>query len=591
MADKPAVMFATRHFLALLCCRLCVLLAVGMAALPARAAPLQVGAAPAVPMWSATTVLADPAGAYTVGQLIGQAQRFESPGGTASNLGRQAQTLWLRVPIVVEGSGPLRRVLEIDYPPLNQVDLYLVRDGRVQSHQRMGNQVAAAERAMATRTHAALLELAPGGQEILLRVQTLSSVLLPMTLRTPEDFTRHESLVQLVQGLIFGLVVCMLLYSLAHWVSLRDPVFLDYALLLLGNTVFSLAYFGIGAQYFWADWPTVSLQAAPMGIMLAVFAGTRFTRATLAVHQISPAIDLLLRLAGIMAVVGLVGTLLGLLGYRSSQTVVTALGLVVTSAVLPVAAIRARRGERVAAYMLFGWAVYSTGALTMAGLLRGFIEPTFWSQHVYPFSTMVEMAAWMAVLGLRVQAIHSNADRARVESETLRTMAHTDALTGLPNRRGLHDHLGLALRRASADRMLAVFLMDLDGFKPVNDRHGHDVGDALLVAVGQRLKTQLRGQDVVARLGGDEFVVLAAGLADEAAAMALGQKLLAAFNEPFDAAGQRCEVGLTIGVAMAPLDGHSADELLKRADAAMYAGKQRGRHCLQRGGPVVAGLA
>ena len=190
--------------------------------------------------------------------------------------------------------------------------------------------------------------------------------------------------------------------------------------------------------------------------------------------------------------------------------------------------------------------------------------------------TAIPVSYTHLVLGARVKAIHLEANRARVEGETLRSMAHTDALTGLPNRRGLQGRLAIALRGAAHDRMLAVFLMDLDGFKPVNDRFGHDVGDALLVAVGQRIQAQLRGQDVVARLGGDEFVVLAAGLADEVAAQTLAHKLLAAFGKPFEALGQRCEVGLTIGYAMAPLDGTTADELLKRADAAMYAGKGQG---------------
>jgi diguanylate cyclase (GGDEF)-like protein len=234
--------------------------------------------------------------------------------------------------------------------------------------------------------------------------------------------------------------------------------------------------------------------------------------------------------------------------------------------------------------MLVGWAFYVAGALCIAGLLRGLVEPTFWAQYVYPLSTLIEMSAWMAVLGLRVQSIHRSADRARVESEGLRALAHTDALTGLPNRRGLQERLEAAMRRAQPEQLLAVFLLDLDGFKPVNDRFGHDVGDALLVAVGKRLQNELRGADVVARLGGDEFVVLASGLSDEAAAQAVGQKMLGAFNAPFDIGGQICKVGLTIGYALAPLDGNDANELLKRADAAMYAGKHAGRHRLERGG-------
>jgi diguanylate cyclase (GGDEF)-like protein len=569
---------------------LCLVAGLAMAAVPALAEPLQLDGRAAIDVWPAVRVLADERNAYSVEQLLDQAQRFEPTQGTPGNLGRRAGTVWLRVQLIVPGVEPVRRVLEIDYPALNHADLYVLRGGQLQSHHRMGNALLRSERALATRTHAAPLLLAPGEHELLLRVQTLSSVVLPFTVRSAEDFTRYESQVQLVQGVLVGLALCMLLYSLAHWVSLRDRVFLDYAFLLLGNVLFSLSYFGIGAQYVWTDWPQVSTQIAPMGIMVAVAAGARFTRATLAVHEVSKVADLLLRVTGGAALAGLAAMLLGVLGYRSAQTLVTVLGIAVTLLVLPVAAMRSWRGERVATYTLIGWAFYTLGALTTAGILRGLVEPTFWSQHVYPFSTMIEMAAWMAVLGLRVKAIHSNADRARVESETLRAMAHTDALTGLPNRRGLNDRLGLALRDAVPGRMLAVYLMDLDGFKPVNDRHGHDVGDALLVAAGQRLQAQLRGQDVVARLGGDEFVVLASGLADEAAAQALGHKLLTAFNAPFDANGQRCEVGLTIGYALAPLDGGTADELLKRADAAMYAGKAQGRRRVQRGGRSTVGV-
>ncbi len=560
-------------------------------AAPAQARELLLDDRPTINVWPSVTLLADTDHSYTAEQLVFLPQRFVTPTGTASNLGRRAETLWLRVPLRVPehapGAPPLPRVLEIDYPTLNLVELSVWRGNQLVGRHRMGNQLPLAERAMATRTHAAPLDLAPGSYVLLLRVHTLSSVVLPITVRTAEAFTRYESQVQLTQGLLLGLTLCMMLYSLAHWLSLRDAVFLDYALLLAGNAVFSLTYFGIGPMWLWPQWPAVSALAAPMGIMVAVVAGTRFTRATLAVREVSVVIDTLLRVACGAALVGLVGCLLGLIGYRAAQSMVTVLGIAVTLVVLPTAAVRLRRGDRIAGYTLVGWTIYTAGALTMAGILRGLVEPTFWTQHVYPISTLVEMAAWMAVLGQRVKSIHSNADRARVESETLRTMAHTDALTGLPNRRGLNEHLGLALRKASPERILAVYLMDLDGFKPVNDRYGHDVGDALLVAVGRRLQDVLRGQDLVARLGGDEFVVLAGSLRDEQAAQALGHKLLASFSEPFLIAQHRCEVGLTIGYALAPMDGTSADALLKQADAAMYAGKQQGRRRVQRAHSVL----
>ena len=185
--------------------------------------------------------------------------------------------------------------------------------------------------------------------------------------------------------------------------------------------------------------------------------------------------------------------------------------------------------------------------------------------------------------GVRIERLRASAQRAHLERDALRSMAHTGALTGLPDRRGLSEVLQKALPHVSAERMTAVFLLDLDGFKPINDRLGHEAGDEVLVGVARRLQSLLRGSDTVARLGGDEFVVVASGLASDADAQALGRKLLDGFRQPFAAAGQPCAVGLTIGYALAPLDGGDELSLLKRADAAMYAGKQAGRQCLTRG--------
>ena len=134
-----------------------------------------------------------------------------------------------------------------------------------------------------------------------------------------------------------------------------------------------------------------------------------------------------------------------------------------------------------------------------------------------------------------------------------------------------------------------MYMIDLDGFKAVNDRYGHDAGDELLVAAARRLQASLRASDVVARVGGDEFVVTVSGLHDDPQAQEIGSHLLEAFAEPFALSQQRnCSVGLTIGYALVPLDGEDAKRLLKRADAAMYAGKQSGKRCVRRAEPVPA---
>ena len=128
-----------------------------------------------------------------------------------------------------------------------------------------------------------------------------------------------------------------------------------------------------------------------------------------------------------------------------------------------------------------------------------------------------------------------------------------------------------------------MYLIDLDGFKPINDSHGHDVGDDLLVAVGKRLQASVRQQtDLVARLGGDEFIVMACHLESPHHAEELGRSLLHAFDAPFSLGDLNLKVGLTIGYALAPLDSDDSHGLIRLADAAMYAGKQGGKSSILR---------
>lgn len=151
-----------------------------------------------------------------------------------------------------------------------------------------------------------------------------------------------------------------------------------------------------------------------------------------------------------------------------------------------------------------------------------------------------------------------------------------DQLTGLANRAQFSTELRAAVGRASVTEELAcVFYIDLDRFKPVNDELGHDVGDELLVAVAERLRSCTRAEDIVARLGGDEFAVLV--VARNAADIdAVQGRLAAGFDDPFEMGGKPLSVAVSIGRSIYPADAPDADGLLRRADAAMFADK-RGR--------------
>ncbi|KPA99211.1 putative bifunctional diguanylate cyclase/phosphodiesterase [Pseudomonas asplenii] len=163
--------------------------------------------------------------------------------------------------------------------------------------------------------------------------------------------------------------------------------------------------------------------------------------------------------------------------------------------------------------------------------------------------------------------------------QTLQWRVGHDVLTGLPNRAFLSELLNQALDFARRERIpLAVCMLDLDGFKVVNDSYGHACGDALLVEVAARLRGIMRGEDVVARLAGDEFVLILRYVHDSQALRAALQRVLWAISAPYSIRGQELHVYASIGVTLFPEDDEDADTLLRHADQAMYMAKQGGRN-------------
>ncbi len=168
-------------------------------------------------------------------------------------------------------------------------------------------------------------------------------------------------------------------------------------------------------------------------------------------------------------------------------------------------------------------------------------------------------------------------ERKRAE-ERVRHLAHHDHLTGLPNRVLLHERLQQALGLAgSSGSRLALLLLDLDHFKDINDTLGHPAGDGLLRAAAERFRRALRPGDTLARLGGDEFAVVQPGLAGGEGAAALAQRLIDALAKPFVLAAQEVHVSASVGIALSEGKLDHADELVRKADLALYRAKREGR--------------
>jgi diguanylate cyclase (GGDEF)-like protein/PAS domain S-box-containing protein len=166
--------------------------------------------------------------------------------------------------------------------------------------------------------------------------------------------------------------------------------------------------------------------------------------------------------------------------------------------------------------------------------------------------------------------------------ERISSLAYSDPLTGLANRTSLGPSLEQAVQRARRrNSKLALVFLDLDGFKQINDIHGHDAGDALLIEVAGRLRKHLRSSDLIARLGGDEFLVVLEDIHDLGPVEIVSKKLLAEILQPLRLAGADLQVTASIGISVLPDDAVDASALMKHADTAMYAAKQAGKNTLR----------
>ena len=226
-------------------------------------------------------------------------------------------------------------------------------------------------------------------------------------------------------------------------------------------------------------------------------------------------------------------------------------------------------------------------------VLFGVLTPAV--SAAYVFGSMQRATADPAVLYALIQLNLANAvmisltrafarlrsylDHVENRSATLEQLAHTDTLTGLPNRLSLEAALRTALHQ---ERPFAVIFIDLDRFKRINDTQGHASGDELLVGVAERLTRLVRPDDTLARVSGDEFVLLAYGVGDEHAAWETAQKLHRGFCEPFTVAQQPVRITASLGFCLYPQDGDDAKTLLRHADSAMYRAKAAGRDGLSR---------
>lgn len=592
----------------------------------------------AVPVGRYAEVLQDPDGKLQLADVRSPdvAARFSPVGQDAPNFGYTYATHWLRFNLPAERGPQLAPllVLEVRFPSLDHLELhvpYATANGVEYRVQRTGDQVPWATREVKHRNHVFRIPTTGlADAPVYLRVQTQSVLTVPAYLWRPEALIAHDRNTQMGYGLFYGLIAALFLYNLMVYLALRDTTYLWYVLYVGAFGVGLAAFDGFAFQYLWPGsvwWANHALGTALCSTLLF---GALFARGFLELPAITVFANRFLLAVAALAGFGALCAATGWVPYGSIMRALSATACAAAGVVLYVA-VRARmRGYRPAGFFLLAWAallvfialgalrnfaLVPTNFLTVNGLHIGLSLDVILlsfaladriaaitrdkeaAQAAALASNNALLAATLAAereleerIAQRTAELNRANERLREEAgerelllrqlrdqeQQLRHMAQHDVLTGLPNRASLQQRLALAMEFARRNRKkLAVMMVDLDGFKRLNDSRGHLAGDAALAQIAGRLRTSVRASDTVARYGGDEFVVLASELDRAEDVETIAEKIADLAGMPVAVEGQMERLGCSIGISVFPDDATDALGLIACADRAMYAAKQR----------------
>lgn len=209
------------------------------------------------------------------------------------------------------------------------------------------------------------------------------------------------------------------------------------------------------------------------------------------------------------------------------------------------------------------------------------IGPVYYNEKTFALIQIMDITSHLSrVYQLKnvIKTLEAENEHIKVSEGFYKCQALHDCLTKLPNRTLLGEQLNLAIKYAQRNsELLAVLFLDLDEFKQINDNYGHSYGDELLRRVSERLQSCIRKSDLLSRLGGDEFIIVLSQIKTKQDISIIAQKLIRAFEQPFEIYDQAVIISISIGISIYPIDAHSPEDLINKADIAMYRKKKSGK--------------
>jgi diguanylate cyclase len=529
--------------------------------------------------------------------------------------GFQTGAYWFYLPIENMQRDDPRWLLVQEYALSDNLDLYLrYPDGHIE-HQQGGDHVPFYNRFVRFRHPNFRLDLPAGTRvELLLRVQSESSMQVPLVLYTPQAFAELMRDTQFANGLYYGIVLALLCYNLVLWLMLRDSGYFWYLLhtLAFGLVLFTLN--GYGFEYLWPTSAWMADAAVPLSICLALMGMQMFSRSFLDLAARWSAGNIAcLVMVGVFGAMGIASIWLP---YSTATPLVSRAVLLGIAWILTASVVMLLRGFKPARLFLLAWALFLIGTTAFTLLAFAVVPQSFWTQYGVQIGSALELLLLSLALGHRyaglrnanIRLVHDAnerlerglVDRTRELRTTLAQLGEAnvklqefsrrDPLTGAYNRRHFHETLSKALEATSSKRKSqALLLLDIDHFKRINDQYGHLVGDDCLKAVSRcihDIAQTLNG--MAARYGGEEFVLILPGTDARMALQTAETVRLRIQQTIIHSHGHVIQLSTSIGVHTIGAEQEILpEEAIRLADEALYRAKHDGRNCVRHSMVVV----
>jgi len=486
-------------------------------------------------------------------------------------LGIGHRPVWVHWVVNNPTDQPLKRQLAVSPSWTDALDVHVVHPGGDTTSWHTGDALARAPYLDDALGYLLEHSFPPGRSEVLIRIATPDPMIVNVQLLTPDALAQQAKFEHSSYGVLYGFLAALSILNLIMYFGLGRGNSLYYALYLLSFVATNLSYTGRGMAWLWPEAPYIQRYVILVFMVLLAAAGLKFAREFLELDQSAPALGRGIKWAcrGVIA-----WTLVTVIFNWHATAVFTAFLVsgVFSVALVPIGVLAQRRGQAAAGYFLASGVASAIGLSATTFSVWGLLPFNAWTYRGVEMGTMAE--ALLLQLAL-VQFIRAQMLK-RLDAER---DARVDALTRLANRRGFLEQAdvayGLAVRH---QRPLAAVILDIDLFKTINDRHGHAIGDAVLVNVGQTLARLTRNGDCVARWGGEEFIMLLPET-DLVTALQFAERIRRALEEMVVVIrdDERVQITASIGVAQLKPE-QSLEKLIIAADDALYSVKQSGRN-------------